>query len=326
VWSVRAGDPPGSSRLENWVLPNMGSSTPDVPWSIAWDNDSNCYWISSIVDGSFSKGCNYTRIRRTAHGDTWRWFSENPEDTWQVGDSAASGVGRMYWMAGSEKWLNRDYFACAPVAPTPSTDNYVWKFDPYTKTGIGRCAHGDTVSERGCALVPWDSNYIITTGWNANTHYLRDSNGAVLRSAAATQHSSSDLALWVPQNIGPDDTVFMYCTCGVGNDIIQKISVGLLWGQLEPGQAIGEPGRPVLNADDRLHIEPNPCRAFVRISSLLSSPSSLSLSDISGRKVLDLRPGANDVRALAPGVYFVRSEPSAASREPSAVTKVVVTR
>jgi hypothetical protein len=47
------------------------------------------------------------------------------------------------------------------------------------------------------------------------------------------------------------------------------------------------------------------------------------LLDISGRKVLDLRPGANDVRALAPGVYFVR----AVSREPSAVgcRRVVVT-
>jgi hypothetical protein len=30
------------------------------------------------------------------------------------------------------------------------------------------------------------------------------------------------------------------------------------------------------------------------------------LLDISGRKVLDLVPGANDVRALAPGVYFLR--------------------
>jgi YVTN family beta-propeller protein len=30
------------------------------------------------------------------------------------------------------------------------------------------------------------------------------------------------------------------------------------------------------------------------------------LLDITGRKVLELRPGANDVRALAPGVYFVR--------------------
>ena len=50
------------------------------------------------------------------------------------------------------------------------------------------------------------------------------------------------------------------------------------------------------------------------------------LLDISGRKVLDLRPGANDVRALAAGVYFVLSEPTAVSRRPPAVTKVIVSR
>jgi hypothetical protein len=50
---------------------------------------------------------------------------------------------------------------------------------------------------------------------------------------------------------------------------------------------------------------------------------SASLLDISGRKVLDLRPGANSVRGLAPGVYFVREQTQA--QTPS-VRKVVVTR
>jgi len=35
-----------------------------------------------------------------------------------------------------------------------------------------------------------------------------------------------------------------------------------------------------------------------------------SLLDITGRKVLELQPGDNDVRHLAPGVYFVREEGS----------------
>jgi hypothetical protein len=43
------------------------------------------------------------------------------------------------------------------------------------------------------------------------------------------------------------------------------------------------------------------------------------LLDAAGRKVMSLRPGPNDVRSLAPGVYFIRSEPSA-------VTKVVLTK
>jgi hypothetical protein len=43
------------------------------------------------------------------------------------------------------------------------------------------------------------------------------------------------------------------------------------------------------------------------------------LMDISGRKVMDLRPGANDVSHLGVGVYFVRSQPSA-------VAKVVIVK
>jgi hypothetical protein len=73
-------------------------------------------------------------------------------------------------------------------------------------------------------------------------------------------------------------------------------------------------------------VGPNPCRDLVSVefSRPLQAGQSVSLLDISGRKVADLHPGANDVRALAPGVYFVR----AVSRELSAVScsKVVITR
>jgi YVTN family beta-propeller protein len=50
------------------------------------------------------------------------------------------------------------------------------------------------------------------------------------------------------------------------------------------------------------------------------------LLDITGRRVLDLHAGPNDVRTLAPGVYFIREELQAASPNPQAVRKVVVTR
>jgi hypothetical protein len=48
------------------------------------------------------------------------------------------------------------------------------------------------------------------------------------------------------------------------------------------------------------------------------------LLDAAGRKVMDLHPGANDVRHLSAGLYFVR----AVSRELSAVScqKVVIQR
>ena len=45
---------------------------------------------------------------------------------------------------------------------------------------------------------------------------------------------------------------------------------------------------------------------FLPASRVERNASSVLL-DLSGRTVLDLQPGPNDVRALAPGVYFVRS-------------------
>jgi len=51
-------------------------------------------------------------------------------------------------------------------------------------------------------------------------------------------------------------------------------------------------------------------------------PQAASLLDISGRSVLCLKPGANDVARLAPGVYFVREVQAQAH----AVRKVIVAR
>jgi len=41
---------------------------------------------------------------------------------------------------------------------------------------------------------------------------------------------------------------------------------------------------------------------------------------------MDLKPGANDVRALSPGVYFICEQPQAEGSKPQAVRKIVVTR
>jgi hypothetical protein len=56
----------------------------------------------------------------------------------------------------------------------------------------------------------------------------------------------------------------------------------------------------------------------------LPRSTSASLLNAAGRRVLDLRAGANDAGALAPGVYFVREEPQASSLRPQAIRKVVV--
>jgi hypothetical protein len=49
-----------------------------------------------------------------------------------------------------------------------------------------------------------------------------------------------------------------------------------------------------------------------------------SLLDITGRKVLELQPGDNDIRHLAPGVYFVRRPTTEDGRPRTSVRKVVI--
>lgn len=56
---------------------------------------------------------------------------------------------------------------------------------------------------------------------------------------------------------------------------------------------------------------------------MAEDPSPSWLLDISGRKVLDLKPGANDVRRLAPGVYLVHS---ANDKRQSQMARVIVAR
>jgi hypothetical protein len=64
---------------------------------------------------------------------------------------------------------------------------------------------------------------------------------------------------------------------------------------------------------------------FLPPSTGVTRGTSSVLLDISGRKVLELRAGWNDVSRLAPGVYFIR-QASAVRHDASSITKVVLTR
>ena len=59
---------------------------------------------------------------------------------------------------------------------------------------------------------------------------------------------------------------------------------------------------------------------------LSSSASTSALLDVEGRKVMDLRSGANDVRALAPGVYFLKEGGERSEEGGVGIRKVVITR
>ena len=92
---------------------------------------------------------------------------------------------------------------------------------------------------------------------------------------------------------------------------IDSVFTGVAENRLEPGTA-----KPV----------PTIVRGVLCLPRSLDPSIPRSFLDISGRKVLDLRSGANDVRALAPGVYFVRETKVQAQAQAQAVRKVIITK
>jgi phosphoribosylformylglycinamidine (FGAM) synthase PurS component len=95
-----------------------------------------------------------------------------------------------------------------------------------------------------------------------------------------------------------------------------------IWGKIDPNPAIAEIAKPELRMTNGGASIIYGVLCLPEATS--HKPQAASLMDISGRKVLDLKPGANDVRALAPGVYFVRE--TQAQAQAQAVRKVILTR
>jgi len=86
-------------------------------------------------------------------------------------------------------------------------------------------------------------------------------------------------------------------------------------------------------AEEAPGLLPGPDRVPMLVRGILNMPAddaAASLHDASGRKVMALVPGENDVRHLAPGVYFVRTKGFEGSNgqeaKGSRVTKVVLER
>ena len=123
---------------------------------------------------------------------------------------------------------------------------------------------------------------------------------------------------------GTDSLLFLVYQGWAGTVGDKTYNTDRIWGKLNPAPgSIEESHEPMVHGS-------RPRATVVRGVLYLdtrpsSSPSTSCLLDVSGRKMLDLKPGANDVRALAPGVYFVWDERCGAGDE-GRTRKVVVQR
>jgi len=95
LYSFRPENPTGTLRRDSAVFANLGSGTQDIPWGIAWDPDSGCFWITQILDGSVYAGCYL--LRMVYNGNVLQWRG-TPADSWRI-DALMS----TYWMGGMVK-------------------------------------------------------------------------------------------------------------------------------------------------------------------------------------------------------------------------------
>jgi hypothetical protein len=128
-----------------------------------------------------------------------------------------------------------------------------------------------------------------------------------------------------PYDLAPDSVLtFWYVIIGSPCDL-EELALRCKWAKDVYNQRLAGITEETMN-DQRGTMNAGP--TIVRGCLLLpqsptSSPQSLAcLLDISGRKVLDLQAGANDVRSFAPGVYFIREAKAGAQT----TRKVVLTR
>jgi YVTN family beta-propeller protein len=129
---------------------------------------------------------------------------------------------------------------------------------------------------------------------------------------------------------------YVYCACREDNEVyvidahwntvVTEIEVGegpraLTWNPIELRMFVLNPGSSsvsvlrdslhvgieerAVGALNRRRVTPTVVRGVLPLPLLTANSSLLS---IDGRKVMDLRPGDNDIRRLAPGVYFLRYE------------------
>lgn len=149
-----------------------------------------------------------------------------------------------------------------------------------------------------------------------------DTAGSLVRSDAWFTIPGSQLGSDAVYGSGPDLLLLFsdWTDAAFGH----RYSAYRLWGRLGEVPGIAEAGSQEAKRVIRGATIVRGVLCLPAASSIERGASSVLL-DISGRKVLDLKPGANDVHALAPGVYFVREEPQATSSKPQAARKIVLT-
>ncbi|MBM3332873.1 hypothetical protein FJY68_13670 [candidate division WOR-3 bacterium] len=97
-------------------------------------------------------------------------------------------------------------------------------------------------------------------------------------------------------------------------------------GFIDPATGVWIARRKPVGVQERVLVRSIKSLRPTLVRGMLHLPEAAGLLDITGRKLMDLVPGANDVRALAPGVYFLKEGGERSEEGGAGIRKVVITR
>ena len=136
------------------------------------------------------------------------------------------------------------------------------------------------------------------TGGDADTIFVLASDDTADARVGQISWFSAEHREWLTRGVSPDPPVLI-CDDGIVAHATLHLSVTGV--SAKPAPDAPPPGRTTI------------IRGVLRMPEPAIRHSTFVLLNCVGRKVMDLAPGENDVRHLAPGVYFVRDETTARS-------------
>ncbi|UCG43940.1 MAG: hypothetical protein JSU73_04835 [candidate division WOR-3 bacterium] len=251
---------------------------------------------------------------------------------------------------------NDELHIVAAVAPFLRDSNFIipaeiwhWKPDTWDRIHRAECAPGNLQG-----LVGFNALYAcrpsigegeggeLYAAWEQFDSSNYDPGTGLLRADIFTARSTDSGATWQTVQLTAGGNVSHRFPSVIDLSPTDTVTMGFPWvmymvdqvaGFAQRGQGpvtrnpivVQRPGHVGIEESGHEHAsKPVPAvRSLVRHVLSLPGRMRAELLDISGRRVMDLEPGQNDVRHLAPGVYFLRS---AESGRRMAVRKIVIQR
>ncbi len=318
-YSVRSGN---YGDLMTWKLGHGGESLwanvyagpggkQDMGFNIAVDGSGNAI-VSGISNDSTNRS-DYITIKYASNGDTvWtRRYNGTGNQSDQPTGLVLDAAGNAYVTGGS--YADNSHYDYTTIKYGPDgTERWMVHYP-----GISHRAWAQAIA------LDSDANVYVTG-------YSYDSTGnsdvvTVKYDSAGNQHWAERYAGPYGEDeayvlaVGPDSSVFVGGRTNSDSGGMDYLA--LRYGVADAVQETTDDGRGTMNTG------PTIVRGVLVLGAVDSRQNTAyrgELLDAAGRKVMELRPGANDVNRLSPGVYFVR----AIGCELSAVScqKVVLTR